>query len=438
MPRFDSCMRENPLYRTVLTYLNSLLSVEDSEYANLFSSGTKNEIIVAVDDNQTVTDEFLGARLYWTNEIKSEYPTSLVLKIRKRDKRRILRPYLQKINSAYDLIEQSRREVRLYLNAETDVGKNGRWRSVEFTHPATMDTMVMDVDLKNKIKSDLEFFVKSKQYYNRMGRVWKRSYLLYGPSGTGKSSFIASMAKFLSYDIYDIDLSRVDSDTDLKMLLMQTTSRSVIVVEDLDRYVSERPRSTAGVSLSLSGVLNFMDGIVSCCGKERVMVFTVNSKDQIDPTVLRPGRVDVHVKFDLCDFSAFKSLANNYLGVREHKLFPQVEEFIQSGSSMSAAEISELLLANRSSPTRALKSVISALQNNMDIKLSAHIGHKLGDRLSGRITDEVVDSGSFNTMKELRKLYGLLRVKSSRRSSIDYDSIDKLDYNNSQDQSFCK
>lgn len=438
MPRFDSCMRENPLYRTVLTYLNSLLSVEDSEYANLFSSGTKNEIIVAVDDNQTVTDEFLGARLYWTNEIKSEYPTSLVLKIRKRDKRRILRPYLQKINSAYDLIEQSRREVRLYLNAETDVGKNGRWRSVEFTHPATMDTMVMDVDLKNKIKSDLEFFVKSKQYYNRMGRVWKRSYLLYGPSGTGKSSFIASMAKFLSYDIYDIDLSRVDSDTDLKMLLMQTTSRSVIVVEDLDRYVSERPRSTAGVSLSLSGVLNFMDGIVSCCGKERVMVFTVNSKDQIDPTVLRPGRVDVHVKFDLCDFSAFKSLVNNYLGVREHKLFPQVEEFIQSGSSMSAAEISELLLANRSSPTRALKSVISALQNNMDIKLSAHIGHKLGDRLSGQITDEVVDSGSFNTMKELRKLYGLLRVKSSRRSSIDYDSIDKLDYNNSQDQSFCK
>ena len=36
----------------------------------------------------------------------------------------------------------------------------------------------MDAELKNKVKSDLDQFLKSKQYYHRLGRVWKRSYLL--------------------------------------------------------------------------------------------------------------------------------------------------------------------------------------------------------------------------------------------------------------------
>ncbi|KAF3622049.1 Protein NRT1/ PTR FAMILY 4.6 [Capsicum annuum] len=31
---------------------------------------------------------------------------------------------------------------------------NGRWRSVPFTHPSTLDTIAMDVDLKNKMKSN--------------------------------------------------------------------------------------------------------------------------------------------------------------------------------------------------------------------------------------------------------------------------------------------
>ncbi|CAI0546344.1 unnamed protein product [Linum tenue] len=48
-----------------------------------------------------------------------------------------------------------------------------------------METMVMDGDLKGEIKFDLKLFLKSKPYYHRLGRVWKWSYLLHDPSGTG-------------------------------------------------------------------------------------------------------------------------------------------------------------------------------------------------------------------------------------------------------------
>lgn len=425
--QYNEHFQENQLYRKVTTYISSLASVEETDFANLFAGAKSNEIILNPDSNQTVMDTFLSARLIWKNE-KCERTgcRAFVLKIRRKDKRRVLRPYLQHIHTVSDDIEQQRKEVRLYINSETDRHSNGRWRYVPFSHPSTIDTVAVDVDIKNRVKSDLESFLKSKQYYHRLGRVWKRSYLLHGPSGTGKSSFVAAMAKFLCYDVYDVDLSNVSDDSDLKMLLLQTTNKSIIVIEDLDRFLTEK--STA---VSLSGILNFMDGIFSCCGEERVMVFTVNTKDPIDPSVLRPGRIDVHIHFPLCDFSAFKTLANSHLGVKDHKLFPQVEEIFQSGgATLSHAEIGEIMISNRTSPSRAIKSVISALQTNADARGPIKNGLRLLESSSGRAADEssqpegVICRESVHTVREFRKLYGLLR-RSSRREAVDLGPVEK-------------
>ncbi|XP_055828873.1 AAA-ATPase At2g46620-like [Solanum dulcamara] len=424
VPQFNHNMQENQLYRKVCTYLNSLPYVEDFDFTNLISGDKSNEISLVLDSNQTVVDKFLSARVFWINE-KDEFTglKALVMKIRKKDKRRILQPYLQYIHSVFDEIEQRKKEVRLLVNVDNEPQRNGRWRSVPFTHPATFDTVVMDTDLKNKVKSDLESFQKSKQYYHRLGKVWKRSYLLYGPSGTGKSTFIAGIANMLNYDVYDVDLSKVTDDSDLKMLLLQTTSKSLIVIEDLDSYLG-----TKSTAPSLSGILNFMDGIFSCCGEERIMIFTINNKDQIDPTVLRPGRIDVHIHFPLCNFNAFKSLANSHLGLKDHKLFPQVEEILQTGAALSPAEIGEIMISNRSSPTRALKTVISALQINTESRAATRHARRLSETGSNRTMEETGDSGIFckENLREFKKLYGLLRIRSSRKdSSFEFDTSDK-------------
>ncbi|KAI3932672.1 hypothetical protein MKW98_012643 [Papaver atlanticum] len=73
-----------------------------------------------------------------------------------------------------------------------------------------------------------------KEFYTRVGKAWKRGYLLYGPPGTGKTSLIAAIANYLDFDIYDMELTAVRSNAQLRRLLISTTSKSVIVVEDID------------------------------------------------------------------------------------------------------------------------------------------------------------------------------------------------------------
>ncbi|CAH8326143.1 unnamed protein product [Eruca vesicaria subsp. sativa] len=148
----------------------------------------------------------------------------------------------------------------------------------------------------------------------------------------------------------------------------------------------------------------------------------MTSKEHIDPAVIRPGRVDVHIHFPLCDFTAFKTLANNYLGLKEHKLFPQVEGIFRDGASLSPAEIGELMIANRNSPSRALKSVINALQTEGERRGTPASGRRLlhertiSEDFEEEMSGPLCGGGSSPAVKEFKKLYGLLGLKGNRKS----------------------
>ncbi|PKI26302.1 hypothetical protein CRG98_049009, partial [Punica granatum] len=78
----------------------------------------------------------------------------------------------------------------------------------------------MEPEQKEALKEDLVRFLSRKEFYKRVGRAWKRGYLLYGPPGTGKSSLVAAMANYLKFDVYDLQLSNIVSDSDLRKLLL--------------------------------------------------------------------------------------------------------------------------------------------------------------------------------------------------------------------------
>ncbi|KAL6186952.1 hypothetical protein ACLB2K_043070 [Fragaria x ananassa] len=76
------------------------------------------------------------------------------------------------------------------------------------------------------------------------------------------------------------------------------------------------------------------------CGHLAAMkeVFTTNHKEKLNPALLRPGRMDVHIHLSYCTPSGFRTLASNYLGIHEnntHHLCGEIEDLKESADALA-------------------------------------------------------------------------------------------------------
>ncbi|CAD5325451.1 unnamed protein product [Arabidopsis thaliana] len=181
------------------------------------------------------------------------------------------------------------------------------------------------------------------------------------------------MANHLNFDIYDLELTAVNNNSELRRLLIATANRSILIVEDIDcslelkdRTSDEPPRESDDIEdprykkVTLSGLLNFIDGLWSSCGDERIIIFTTNYKEKLDAALLRPGRMDMHIHMSYCTPSTFKALALNYLEIKEHRLFSKIEEGIEA-TEVTPAEVAEQLMRN-DSVDKVLEGLIEFLK----------------------------------------------------------------------------
>ncbi|KAH9711288.1 protein HYPER-SENSITIVITY-RELATED 4 [Citrus sinensis] len=340
-----------------------------------------------MESDEQVVDVFNGIKLKWVlvcRQVESRSfnhsSTNIQAQVRyfeltflKKYKDVVIGSYLPCVEKEAKSVQQESKTIKILTVNYNNLYCNwtDAWIPVNLDHPATFETLAMEQEQKTKIMQDLERFVKRKDYYRRVGKAWKRGYLLYGPPGTGKSSLIAAMANYLNFDVYDLELTELRSNSDLRTLLVATANRSILVMEDIDCTIDLQdrlPADTAGEGegpiqqnkVTLSGFLNFIDGLWSSCGDERIIVFTTNHKEKLDPALLRPGRMDVHVHMSYCTPSGFKLLAANYLGIKEHILFEEIEELI-STTQVTPAEVAEQLMRN-DDPELILNGLIEFLK----------------------------------------------------------------------------
>ncbi|KAF8159270.1 P-loop containing nucleoside triphosphate hydrolase protein [Crassisporium funariophilum] len=204
--------------------------------------------------------------------------------------------------------------VHIFL-ADTTYGC-WRWNGARQKRP--MSSIVLQPGVKDMLLADCKDFLCSEEWYAERGIPFRRGYLLHGVPGSGKTSLIHSMAGELGLDIYVVSLSSKGmSDNTLTTLMGHVPSRCILLLEDLDaaftRSISRDATSTGaptaatsketaaaaettdGSTLSLSGLLNSLDGVAAAEG--RLLFATTNHIERLDPALSRPGRMDVWVNF---------------------------------------------------------------------------------------------------------------------------------------------
>lgn len=220
-----------------------------------------------------------------------------------------------------------------------------------------LDSVILDDGVAEAIVEDVREFIASADWYTDRGIPYRRGYLLHGPPGSGKSSFIAAVAGAIGYDICVLNLSESGlTDDRLAHALSTVPPESLILLEDIDSaFVEHRGQATDRHRsfVTFSGLLNTLDGVAA--GEERIVFMTTNHIDRLDPALIRPGRVDM-LKY-LGDASP-SQLQRMFL-----KFYPGDEEsakaFAQalSGESVSMAAAQCFFMAHRASASEALTAV---------------------------------------------------------------------------------
>ncbi len=160
-----------------------------------------------------------------------------------------------------------------------------------------LKSVILDNDLSGTILKDVKQFIAAEVWYNEIGIPYRRGYLLSGPPGNGKSSLVTAIASELRLDICILNLSNHSlNDEKLMELMANIPMNSLVLIEDVDCVFHERKKIDESESVTFSGLLNAIDGVMSSEG--RILFLTTNHKEVLDPALIRPGRVDVDVVID--------------------------------------------------------------------------------------------------------------------------------------------
>lgn len=219
------------------------------------------------------------------------------------------------------------------------------WESVSKKPYREFGSVITDHSLKDALISDIDGFLSNKDFYRDIGIPYKRNYLFTGAPGVGKSSLILAIASYLKKDIYSLDISAL-VPRKLPAALSSVPDGSILLLEDIDGMSetfdvnkSEDPKSRKATDISLSTLLNALDGLNS---KEDIFVIlTTNHPENINPTILRTGRVDRTF--------ILHTLTRELVGEMYDRFYPidksEKEQFLGSLEyPISGANVQELLI----------------------------------------------------------------------------------------------
>ena len=222
------------------------------------------------------------------------------------------------------------------------------------------DSVVLDTGVSDQVFGDIQDFLQSQQWYLDRGIPYRRGYLLHGPPGCGKSSFVSALAGRLGYNICVLNLGDPSmTDDRLAHMLAVVPPRSLVLLEDVDFAVGQQaPHDPTGpyagvTRVTFSGLLNALDGVIAT--EERLVFMTTNHFHALPRALVRPGRVDLSIYVGLASRSQLKRMYIRFFPGQEglSETFATVCE----DEGLSMAELQGYFMFFKNKPEEAVANI---------------------------------------------------------------------------------
>jgi ATP-dependent 26S proteasome regulatory subunit len=164
----------------------------------------------------------------------------------------VIKEFIKTLKTEYSRFLEEKRRGKLFVytlnntevHNEDDDDTVGGWQETPHETMKSFDNIFFDN--KQSIMHKIKFFTENKEWYKHNGIPYTLGIALYGPAGTGKTSFIKALATLLDRHIISISLARIKTKNQLHDFYFETQYSSVndknaigfdkkiIVFEDID------------------------------------------------------------------------------------------------------------------------------------------------------------------------------------------------------------
>jgi len=229
----------------------------------------------------------------------------------------------------------------------------------------------------DELRERLNVFINHPEWYEERGIPHTLGIMLHGIPGAGKTSTIKAIAKDTGRHIFNLalrpyttckQLTNLFYDENVAVMAADGTSvnyriplnKRIYVIEDidcltdvvLDRSTSHSKKQNHNEVLSLSYLLNLLDGVLETPG--RILVITSNFPERIDKALIRPGRIDVKVEFRRADKQFILDMLNHFYEC--DKTLGDVPATVSD--KFTPAEVMETMCMHFKDPDGALAALI--------------------------------------------------------------------------------
>lgn len=189
--------------------------------------------------------------------------------------------------------------------------KYSEWNTYSRIPVRRLNTVYMDERVKQRIMDDITDFLNSEAEYDAFGIPYKKTYLLTGVPGSGKTSLIKALCNEIHYNLGIMSMSRDMDNATVQGSFRNIDPKTVLLMEDID-CLFEKRTSVETQAFTFSNLLNILDGVLF---KHGLIVFiTTNHPEKLDPALLRQGRTDLIVELNYPSKTEIEKLFRDMLG----------------------------------------------------------------------------------------------------------------------------
>lgn len=213
-----------------------------------------------------------------------------------------LRATIDKANNLRQ--KRDKLEVRLW--------QGGWWQPLARKAKRPMESVFLDDGMLDEVIAEASWFFQAGPLHQSLGIPYRLGWLFEGPPGTGKTTLAMALASKFDRPVFILNLATVTDDNALLAAFTTADPASILIIEDIDtiHITNERadsagpaavvspdgsPPAPSAKGITLSGLLNAIDGVASADG--RLLILTTNHPDKLDAALVRKNRVDQRWKF---------------------------------------------------------------------------------------------------------------------------------------------